>query len=60
MPSAPASRPSGRSVPLAASHAVGLAVFSYDGDLFFCLNVDRDSCRDIDVLRDGIESSIRS
>jgi hypothetical protein len=35
-----------------------LAVFSYDGALYFCLNVDRDSCRDVDVLMDGIESSI--
>ena len=33
-------------------------MFSYDGTLFFCLNVDRDSCRDVEVLRDGIESSI--
>ncbi len=31
-------------VPIAAEHAVGLAVFSYDGKLFFCLNADRDSC----------------
>ena len=45
-------------VPIAASHAIGLAVFSYDGTLYFCLNVDRDSCRDVDVLMDGIESSI--
>ncbi len=45
-------------VPIAAAHAIGLAVFSYDGTLYFCLNVDRDSCRDVEVLRDGIESSI--
>ena len=45
-------------VPIAASHAIGLAVFSYDGTLYFCLNVDRDSCRDVDVLTGGIESSI--
>ena len=45
-------------VPIAASHAIGLAVFSYDGTLYFCLNVDRDSCRDVDVLARGIESSI--
>ena len=31
-------------VPIAAAHAIGLAVFSYDGTLFFCLNVDRDTC----------------
>jgi diacylglycerol O-acyltransferase / wax synthase len=45
-------------VPIAASHAIGLAVFSYDGTLYFCLNVDRDSCRDVDVLLHGIESSL--
>ena len=45
-------------VPIAAAHAIGLAVFSYDGTLYFCLNVDRDSCRDVEVLRDGIESTI--
>ncbi len=45
-------------VPLAASHAVGLAVFSYDGDLCFCLNADRDSVPDLDVLTDGIRASI--
>jgi diacylglycerol O-acyltransferase / wax synthase len=45
-------------VPIAAEHAVGLAVFSYDGKLFFCLNVDRDSCRDVDVLAEGISDSL--
>ncbi len=45
-------------VPLAANHAVGLAVFSYDGDLFFCLNADRDSVPDLDVLATGIRRSI--
>jgi WS/DGAT/MGAT family acyltransferase len=45
-------------VPLAANHGVGLAVFSYDGDLFFCLNADRDSVPDLDVLAAGIHRSI--
>jgi len=45
-------------VPLAASHAVGLAVFSYDGQLFFCLNADRDSMADLDVLASGISTSL--
>ncbi|HSD24006.1 MAG TPA: WS/DGAT domain-containing protein, partial [Solirubrobacterales bacterium] len=45
-------------VPIAAEHAIGLAVFSYDGALCFCLNVDRDSCRDVEVLTRGIEDSI--
>jgi diacylglycerol O-acyltransferase len=45
-------------VPLAASHAVGLAVFSYDGQLFFCLNADRDSMADLDVLASGISAAL--
>jgi WS/DGAT/MGAT family acyltransferase len=45
-------------VPIAAEHAVGLAVFSYDGKLFFCLNVDRDTVRDLDVLVSGISDSL--
>jgi hypothetical protein len=45
-------------VPLAAEHAVGLAVLSYDGTLFFCINADRDSVPDIEVLRKGIEDEI--
>jgi hypothetical protein len=45
-------------VPLAANHGVGLAVFSYDGKLFFCLNADRDSVPDLDVLATGIRRSI--
>jgi diacylglycerol O-acyltransferase / wax synthase len=45
-------------VPIAAEHAVGLAVFSYDGKVFFCLNVCRDTCRDVDVLAEGIRSSL--
>jgi WS/DGAT/MGAT family acyltransferase len=45
-------------VPLAANHGVGLAVFSYDGELYFCLNADRDSVPDLDVLATGIRRSI--
>jgi diacylglycerol O-acyltransferase / wax synthase len=45
-------------VPIAAAHAIGLAVFSYDGTLYFCINADRDSCRDLDVLADGIAESL--
>jgi diacylglycerol O-acyltransferase len=45
-------------VPLAASHGVGLAVFSYDGQLFFCLNADLDSMPDVDVLATGISASL--
>ncbi|MFN8162204.1 MAG: wax ester/triacylglycerol synthase family O-acyltransferase [Solirubrobacterales bacterium] len=45
-------------VPLAASHAVGIAVISYDGDLHFCINADRDSVPDLAVLRDGMARSL--
>jgi len=45
-------------VPLAAEHAVALAVFSYDGQVFFALNVDRDAVPDLDLLAEGIASEI--
>jgi diacylglycerol O-acyltransferase len=45
-------------VPIAASHAIGLAVFSYDGKLFFCINADRDTVPDLDVLNTGIAESL--
>jgi diacylglycerol O-acyltransferase / wax synthase len=45
-------------VPLAAEHALGVAVFSYDGHLFFCLNAARDSVPDLDVVAEGIADSI--
>ena len=44
-------------VPLAADHAAGLAVLSYDGRVFFGLNADRDAMPDLDVLTKGIEES---
>lgn len=44
-------------VPLAAEHAVGLAVLSYDGRVFFGLNADRDAMPDLDVLAGGLEES---
>ncbi len=45
-------------VPIAAAHAIGLAVFSYDGTLYFCINADRDTVPDLEVLRDGIAESL--
>lgn len=45
-------------VPLAAEHAVGVAVLSYDGELSFGLIADRDAVPDIDVLARGIAASI--
>jgi WS/DGAT/MGAT family acyltransferase len=45
-------------VPLAADHAVGIAVVSYSGRVFFGLSGDARGMPDLDVLRDGIEASI--
>ena len=45
-------------VPLAADHSVGIAVVSYDGDLFFGLIADRDGVADLDVLSHGIARAI--
>ena len=45
-------------VPLAAEHAVGLAVLSYDGQLFFCLNADHATVPDAEALVAGIEQSV--
>ena len=45
-------------VPLAADHAVGIAVVSYDGKVFFGLSGDSRALPDLDVLRAGIEESI--
>ena len=46
-------------VPLAAEHAVGVAVVSYAGGVTFGLCADRATVADLDVLRDGIVSSLR-
>jgi diacylglycerol O-acyltransferase / wax synthase len=45
-------------VPLAAEHAVGIAVVSYAGGVVFGLNADEDAVPDLDVLRAGIEASL--
>ena len=45
-------------VPLAAEHAVGIAVVSYDGRLFFGLIADRDSVPELAELRIGLEQSL--
>jgi len=45
-------------VPIAADHAVGLAATSYDGNVFFMLNVDRDSVPELDLLTDGMEKTL--
>jgi diacylglycerol O-acyltransferase / wax synthase len=41
-------------VPLASEHALALAVFSYDGQLFFCLNADRDAVPDVEAVATGL------
>ncbi|HSI80979.1 MAG TPA: wax ester/triacylglycerol synthase family O-acyltransferase [Solirubrobacterales bacterium] len=41
-------------VPLAAEHALALAVVSYDGRLFFCFNADRETVPDLDVAAEGL------
>ena len=45
-------------VPLAAEHAVGIAVVSYAGRVTFGLYADRASMPDLDVLRDGLSTSL--
>jgi WS/DGAT/MGAT family acyltransferase len=45
-------------VPLAAEHALGLAVLSYDGKIFFCLNAARDSVPDLDQVTAGITEAM--
>jgi WS/DGAT/MGAT family acyltransferase len=45
-------------VPLAAEHAVGISIFSYDGMVTFGLNGDARSMHDLDVLAHGIEEGI--
>ena len=47
-------------VPLAASHAVGFAVLSYNGKVFLCINADYDTVPDIETLRDGIAREIET
>ena len=45
-------------VPIASPVRVGVAIFSYDGQLTFGLTADRDGVRDIEVLAGGIETGI--
>jgi WS/DGAT/MGAT family acyltransferase len=45
-------------VPLAARHAVGIAIFSYNGGVVLGLNADCDSTPDFDVLGKGVEEGL--
>ncbi len=45
-------------VPLAAEHAVGVAILSYDGAVTFNVIADHDSVPDVDVIVAGIEETL--
>ena len=45
-------------VPLARGQGLSIGMTSYDGRVFFGLNADRDSVRDVDVLADLIEQEV--
>ena len=46
-------------VPLAAEHSLGIAAVSYAGGVTFGLSADRSTMPDLDVLKDGIVTSLR-
>lgn len=46
-------------VPLASSVRIGIAIFSYDGELTFSVTGDFDTAPDTDVLCEGIADGIR-
>jgi WS/DGAT/MGAT family acyltransferase len=46
-------------VPIAADHAVGVAIISYDGRLTFGVNADAASVPDVDVLSRGIARALQ-
>jgi diacylglycerol O-acyltransferase / wax synthase len=45
-------------VPIAADHALGVAILSYDGGITFTISADRHSVPDLDVFRTAIEESM--
>jgi hypothetical protein len=45
-------------VPLAAKHAVGIAIMSCNGSVVLGLGADRDSVPDLDVLALGVEEGL--
>jgi diacylglycerol O-acyltransferase / wax synthase len=45
-------------VPLAPEHAVGVAIVSYDGDVVFGINADRESMPDLEVLVAGMRQGL--
>ena len=47
-------------VPLAAGHAVGVAIVSYAGDVCLCVNADRDVVRDAAEVIAGVEAEMEA
>jgi diacylglycerol O-acyltransferase / wax synthase len=45
-------------VPIAADHALGVAILSYDGNVTLTISADRTSVPDIEVFRTAIEESL--
>jgi hypothetical protein len=45
-------------VPLAAEHAIGVAAFSYDGNVYLGVAVDRDGVPDLEVFLDAMRASV--
>jgi WS/DGAT/MGAT family acyltransferase len=45
-------------VPIAADHALGVAILSYNGRVTFTINADRQSVPDVGVFRSGIEQTL--
>ena len=45
-------------VPIAADHALGVAILSYDGGITFTVSADRHSVPDAEVFRIGIEETM--
>jgi WS/DGAT/MGAT family acyltransferase len=45
-------------VPLAAEHAIGVAVVSYDGEVFFGVVADADTVPDLPVMLDGMDAAL--
>ena len=45
-------------VPLAAAHALGMAIVSYDGELVFGVNADYAATPDLDTLETGLRDEL--
>jgi hypothetical protein len=46
-------------VPLIGNIRISIAIFSYNGELYFGVTGDYDSSRDIDILTGGVQAAIR-